>query len=108
MKTSTNENNAINDDWRDGFFEVRVYANIPVEFTMTVKAKDEGDAVKAAHNLLEKMTAEEVLAEDVFKDDLDYSEGFDVIGIEESHGFENTPEDLIQANLCAWNVEDQS
>ena len=108
MKTSTNENNAINDDWRDGFFEVRVYANIPVEFTMTVKAKDEDGAVKAAHNLLAKMTAEEVLAEDVFKDDLDYSEGFDVIGIEESHGFENTPEDLIQANLCAWNVEDQS
>ena len=29
-----------NNDWREDFYEVRVFASKPIEFTVTVKAND--------------------------------------------------------------------
>ena len=99
----------IDDDWREDFYEVRVFASKPIEFTVTVKANDEADAITEASRLLDKMTDDDIVAHDAYGEALSYDSGeWCVIGIEEAFGFENTPEDLIQAKLVAWNVEDES
>ena len=96
-------------DWREEFYEVRVFASKPIEFTLTVKADDEDDARKAARIELDKMSTETLLAHDQYEESCVYEVwDWSVIGIEEAFGFENTPEDLIQAKLVAWNVEDES
>ena len=98
-----------NDDWREGFYEVRVFANIPVEFTVTVKADDEDDAIKAAQIEVDKMPTKTLLAHDQYEEPAVYeSTDWHVLGIEESHGYKNTPEDLKAANRDAWNVDDES
>ena len=98
-----------NDDWREGFYEVRVFANIPVEFTVTVKADDEDDAIKAAQIEVDKMPTKTLLAHDQYEEPAVYElTDWHVLGIEESHGYENTPEDLKAANRDAWNVDDES
>ena len=98
------------DDWREDFWEVRVFASIPIEFTVTVKADDEGDAMEVAHDELDKLSTKNLLELD---DDgptavIYESEDWDVLNIAESHGFENTPEDFKEAKRCAWNVKDES
>lgn len=96
-------------DWREDFYEVRVYASKPIEFTVTVKANDEDDAVKEASRLLDKMTNDTIVAHDNYNEKIKYdSDEWNVIGIEEAFGFENTPEDLIEANKVAENVEDSA
>jgi hypothetical protein len=96
-------------DWREDFYEVRVYASKPIEFTVTVKANDEDDAVKEASRLLDKMTNDTIVAHDNYNEKIEYdSDEWNVIGIEEAFGFENTPEDLIEANKVAENVEDSA
>ena len=95
------------EDWRGHFYEVRVFASKPIEFTMTVKANDEADAVEEAGKMLDKMTDDDIVAHDNYAEALSYDSGdWCVTDIEEAFGFENTPEDLIQAKLVAWNVED--
>jgi hypothetical protein len=96
------------EDWREDFYEVRVFASKPIEFTMTVKANDVDDAVKEARKMLDKMTDDDIVAHDNYAEALSYDSGdWCVTDIEEAFGFENTPEDLIQAKLVAWNVEDE-
>jgi hypothetical protein len=96
------------EDWREDFYEVRVFASKPIEFTMTVKANDVDDAVKEARKMLDKMTDDDIVAHDNYSEALSYDSGdWCVTDIEEAFGFENTPEDLIQAKLVAWNVEDE-
>jgi len=96
-------------DWREDFYEVRVFASKPIEFTMTVKANDEADAVEEAGKMLDKMTDDDIVAHDNYGEALSYDSGeWCVIGIEEAFGFENTPEDFKEAKLVAWNVEDES
>jgi hypothetical protein len=96
------------EDWREDFYEVRVFASKPIEFTMTVKANDVDDAVKEARKMLDKMTDDDIVAHDNYAEALIYDSGdWCVTDIEEAFGFENTPEDLIQAKLVAWNVEDE-
>ncbi len=93
-------------DWREDFYEVRVFASKPIEFTVTVKANDEANAVEEVSRLLDKMTDDDIAAHDAYGEDISYDSGeWCVIGIEEAFGFENTPEDLIEAKLVAWNVE---
>ena len=97
------------DDWREGFYEVRVFAEKPIEFTVTVKADDEDDAIKAAQIEIDKIPTKTLLAHDQYEEPAVYDlTNWHVLGIEESHGFENTPEDLKEANRAAWNVEDPS
>lgn len=99
----------IDDDWREDFYEVRVFASKPIEFTVTVKADDEADAIEEASRQLGEMTDDDIVAHDNYGEAISYDSGeWCVIGIEEAFGFENTPEDLIQAKLVAWNVEDES
>lgn len=96
-------------DWREDFYEVRVFASKPIEFTVTVKANDEADAVKEASRVLGKMTDDEIVAHDQHHEAISYdSDEWNVLDIKEAFGFENTPEDLIQAKLASWNVEDES
>lgn len=97
------------DDWREDFWEVRVFASKPIEFTMTVKANDEADACEAAHIELDNMSTKAVLAHDQYEEPISYdSDDWCVIGIEEAFGFDNTPEDLKRAEQVAWNVKDES
>ena len=94
-------------DWREDFYEVRVFASKPIEFTMTVKAGDEADAVEEAGKVLDKMREEDIVAHDSYGEPLFYNlDDWNVLNVEESHGFENTKEDLKLAKECAWNVED--
>ena len=94
-------------DWREDFYEVRVFASIPIEFTMTVKADDEADAMDVAHNELDKLSTKNLLYLDEHSESVWYEpEDWEVLNIAESHGFENTPEDFKEAKWCAWNVED--
>lgn len=96
-------------DWRDGFYEVRVFASKPIEFTLTVKADDEDDAIKTAQIELNKMPTKTLLAHDQYEEPVVYElSDWNVLGIEEAFGFENTPEDLKEANRVAWNVEDEA
>jgi len=97
------------EDWREDFYEVRVFASKPIEFTMTVKADDESDALEVAASVLDKMTDDDIVAHDNYGEALSYDCGdWNVLNVEESHGFENTKEDLKLAKECAWNVEDES
>lgn len=94
-------------DWREDFYEVRVFASIPIEFTMTVKADDEIDARDVAQDEFYKLTARNLLHLDEHSAHVTYEpEDWEVLNIAESHGFENTPEDFKEAKWCAWNVED--
>ena len=96
-------------DWRESFYEVRVFASKPIEFTMPVKADDEDDACKIAQVELDKMSTEALLAHDQYAEPIIYnSDEWCVLGIEEAFGFENTPENLKEANRVAWNVEDEA
>tara|TARA_R100000951_G_scaffold102739_1_gene94949 strand:- start:422 stop:727 length:306 start_codon:yes stop_codon:yes gene_type:complete len=96
-------------DWREDFWEVRVFAHKPIEFTVTVKANDESDALEEAMHVLDKMTNDDIVANDNYDEDVNYHfDDWNVLNVEESHGFENTKEDLKLAKECAWNVEDES
>lgn len=97
------------DDWREDFWEVRVFASKPIEFTVTVKADDQADAIEEASRVLAKMTDDDIVAHDNYDEAISYdSDEWHVLNVEESHGFENTKEDLKLAKECAWNVEDES
>ena len=97
------------DDWREDFWEVRVFASKPIEFTLTVKADDEDDAIKNAQIELDKLPTKTLLAHDQYEEPVVYElSDWNVLGIEEAFGFENTPEDLKEAKQVAWNVEDES
>ena len=96
------------EDWREDFYEVRVFASKPVEFTITVKANDESDALEEALKELNKITDEDIQALDQYDEGISLNfDDWDVIGIAESHGFENTLVDFKEAKRCAWNVEDK-
>lgn len=97
------------DDWREDFWEVRVFATAETEFTVTVKADDEADACEEASAVINKMSPHELIQHDQYGSPVVYqSEDWNVLNVEESHGFENTKEDLKLAKECAWNVEDES
>jgi len=96
------------DDWREDFWEVRVFATAETEFTVTVKADDEADACEEASAIINKMSPHELIQHDQYGSPVVYqSEDWNVLNVEESHGFENTEEDLKLAKECvwAWNVE---
>jgi hypothetical protein len=96
-------------DWRENFHEVRVFINVPVEFTITVKAPNDYEAEQEAIILLNAMTREQIIAADMYEEDPYYArDSWMVLGIAESHGFEDTPEDYKLALACAENVEDES
>lgn len=93
-------------DWREDFWEVRVFATAETEFTITVKADDEADACEEASAVINKMLPHELIQHDQYGSPVVYqSEDWNVLNVEESHGFENTEEDLKLAKECAWNVE---
>ena len=92
-------------DWRENFHEVRVFINVPVEFTVTVKAPNDYEAEQEAIILLNAMTREQIIASDMYEEDPYYvRDSWMVLGIAESHGFEDTPEDYQLALECAENV----
>tara|TARA_B110000093_G_scaffold57150_1_gene61552 strand:- start:825 stop:1130 length:306 start_codon:yes stop_codon:yes gene_type:complete len=96
-------------DWREGFHEVRVFVSVPVEFTVTVKAPNDYEAQQEALTILNSMTREQLIGSDQYSEDPHYDrDSWMVLGIAESHGFDNTPEDYQLALDCAENVEDES
>mgnify|MGYP003123895308 CR=1 FL=1 len=99
--------NKIN-DWREEFHEVRVFVDVPVEFTVTVKASNDYDAEQEVITILNSMNRQELIDADQYGEEPTYErDSWQVLGVAESHGFDNTPKDLIEANLCAWNVKNK-
>ena len=95
-------------DWREDFHEVRVFASVPVEFTVTVKAPNSNAATQEAINILNSMTREQIVWSDAYSEEPHYDlDSWSVLGIAESHGFDNTPEDYKLALECAENVNNE-
>jgi hypothetical protein len=92
-------------DWREDFHEVRVIINVPVEFTITVKAPNDYEAEQEAITILNSMTREQIIGSDMYTEEPHYvRDSWMVLGIAESHGFDSTPEDYQLALECAENV----
>ena len=93
-------------DWRDKFWEVRVFAPIESEFTVTVKAENETDARQEVANIMKDWTTTDLLLADQYDSTWEFDiDQWPVITGEEAFGWKNTPEDLKEANETAWNVE---
>ena len=95
-------------DWREDFHEVRVFMSVPVEFTVTVKAPNSNAATQEAITILNSMTREQLIGSDDYSEEPHYDlDSWAVLGIAESHGFDNTPEDYKLALECAENVNNE-
>ena len=95
-------------DWREDFHEVRVFVSVPVEFTLSVKAPNDDEAEQEAITILNSMTREQLIGSDQYGESPYYErDDWVVLGIAESHGFENTPEDYQLALECAENVQQE-
>ena len=95
-------------DWREDFHEVRVFVDVPVEFTVTVKALNEYEAEQEAVTILNSMSREQLIASDQYSEEPHYGrDSWTVLNIAESHGFDDTPEDYKLALECAENVNNK-
>jgi hypothetical protein len=85
-----------------------VFVSVPVEFTVTVKAPNDYEAQQEALTILNSMTREQLIGSDQYSEDPHYDrDSWMVLGIAESHGFEDTPEDYQLALDCAENVQQE-
>ena len=95
--------------WLSGAMAMHVEEVEEEEAEEAEEADDEDDAIKTAQIELNKMPTKTLLAHDQYEEPVVYElSDWNVLGIEEAFGFENTPEDLKEANRVAWNVEDEA
>ena len=95
-------------DWREDFHEVRVFVNVPVEFTVTVKSSNDYEAEQETVTILNSMSREQLIASDQYSEEPHYDrDSWMVLNISESHGFNDTPEDYKLAVECAENINNK-
>ena len=104
------------EDWREDYAEVEVWVHAEYRHKITVKVPENSTAEQEALRILKSEPLDywcDKESEDWINNPscVNEDDRFEINGsltVEEAFGFENTPEDLKEANRAAWNVEDEA